>query len=164
MSKNISNTGLDDEGSKHLIVAKTWFTELSIGKDSHGLAMIYQELTRKIRKSWNFTKVGFRWGSMKVPIRICTLKKRQVLIRVMKGGGRMCKWQPIGPSIHLQIPSNFQQGMKMKRDRCLLKPIGQNPSLSGRNCKCLQATFPQLTLLLQQRFLCKKSKTQIIES
>ena len=105
MSKNISNTGLDDEGSKHLIVAKTWFTELSIGKDSHGLAMIYQELTRKIRKSWNFTKVGFRWGSMKVPIRICTLKKRQVLIRVMKGGGRMCKWQPIGPSIH---PSTYK--------------------------------------------------------
>ena len=45
------------------------------------------------------------WAGAKGPIRICALKKRQVLIRVMKGGGRMGKWRPIGPSI--QIPSKM---------------------------------------------------------
>ena len=142
---------------KHF-VAKTWFTELLV-KDSHGLAMIYQELTRKFRKSWNFTKVGFRWGSMKVPIRICTLKKRQVLIRVMKGGGRMCKWQPIGPSIH---PSTYKS-LQISSREWKWKGLAVYWNQSIPFWQKLQMPSPQLTLSLQQRFLWKRSKTQRIE-
>ena len=56
-------------------------------------------------------------------IRICTWKKRQVLIRVMKGGGRMGKCQPIGPSIQsilLPLPSNHS--------KMLLREALQSPS------------------------------------
>ena len=54
-------------------------------------------------------------------IRICTWKKRQVLIRVMKGGGRMGKCQPIGPSIQsIPLPSNHS--------KILLREALQSPS------------------------------------